>query len=470
MRSFLVLSVISLLLLALAVPLLGGPASARGPYRVLVVASDISDIIWAHILSVEFEHIGVNVSIKVAYIGKDNPSASTVRERLSDIGFLWKYDAVLLPDINKEFTWGGKLRKSEIDALRLYARRGHLVLFGLNTFVQHWYPVLEQMCGVRTVGLEGGSTDTPMLDIVVNGTVYHYNDTFGAVLASPTGCKVVATFHGYPYPAICVNRYGEGLVVLAAFNVVKAVVAQKDGANIAALLARILAKQLASIRPLPPPTSYVVGERLRSVLLSPYYALVGLAKRIGGGILGYSVALVVAVLLTYVALLALSMLCLLPRRLRVIVARPLARLTEPWEKELHVLKVIRDEEPISAKALSAKTGMGRRSLCMALTLLEARRMLVVIKHGSERLYVYRDDLAKIVVETNPLYRGIVKLVEKEPGITVHEIAARLSTPPDLVLNACKYLASIGVLELRKASFEYEVYPASPLRSQQYSQQ
>ena len=463
MRSFLVLGVISLLLV-LAVPLLGEPAGARGSYHVLVVASDISDIIWSHILSIELEHIGVNVSIKIAYIGKDNPSAPAVREKLSDIGFLWRYDAVLLPDVNKEFTWGGKLGKSEIDALRLYARRGHLVLLGLNTFVQHWYPALEQMCGVKTVGLRGGSTDTPMLDIVVNGTIYHYNDTFRAVLVSPTGCKAIATFHEYPYPAICVNKYGKGLVVLAAFNVVKAVVAQKDGADIAALLARILAKQLASIEPQPPPTSYVIGEKLRSALLSPYYALIGLARRIGGGLLGYSVALVVAALLTYVALLALSMLCLLPRRLRVIVARPLAKLAEPWERELQVLRMIRDKEPISAKDLASKTSMCRFSLCAALTLLEARRLLVVIKHGSERLYVYRDDLAKIIVEMNPLYRGIVELVEKEPGITIHEIAARLSTPPDLVLNACKYLASIGVVELRKVSFEYEVYPASLLRS------
>jgi hypothetical protein len=64
----------------------------------------------------------------------------------------------------------------------------------------------------------------------------------------------------------------------------------------------------------------------------------------------------------------------------------------------------------------------------------------------------------MLINACPLYREIYELAVREPGILVSEIAARKGMPYDAALRTCKRMARLGLIELRKARLEYEVYP------------
>jgi len=428
---------------------------AESKYHILVVASDMEDVIWAHTLNGVFREMGLDVAMDILYIGRDYIEASTDRSKLSDIGFLWNYNAVLLPDLNMEFSYGGRLGSKEIDTLKTYVERGHVVLIGLNTFVHSWHPTLEHMAGANIVGLIGGEKNVDILDIVFNNTVHRYNATFQAVLVSPNGCNAIAIYKGVQYPAICVNRFGYGITILATFNVVEAVVSQSNGLDIAMIIANVIRDSLASTKPQPPPYSYILRKSIENILLYPFNSI---ANIFGGGPLGYTVAIIFILLSIYIALLILSLLCIAPHRLRIAVVKPLTKILKPRKRELEILSIVRDMGPTTFGELLARTNMDRLKICNTLTFLEARKLVLAIVYRDEKMYVCREDLAKAIVALEPLYREITDMVQREPGITIHEIAARLAIAPDKVLNICRYLASIGVIELRKVSLEYEVYP------------
>ncbi|HID41313.1 MAG TPA: hypothetical protein EYP33_04065 [Pyrodictium sp.] len=81
-------------------------------YRVLVVASDFDDVIWARSIAYNLHNIGIQVDMSILYPSHDYSSASAERAKLKDLGFLWRYDAVLIPDLKKLYTYGdGSSRK-----------------------------------------------------------------------------------------------------------------------------------------------------------------------------------------------------------------------------------------------------------------------------------------------------------------------------------------------------------------------
>jgi len=455
-----VLIVIAVLLPVLApVELYAGPGQES--YSILVVASDLGDVIWANRMGEALNKLGVSVSVEVLYVGADYPGAQSTRSKLSDVGFLWGYSAILIPDLNREFTWGGRLSDGEIDALRLYVEGGHLLMIGLNTYVHSWHPILDELSGVSIAGLTGGLNYTGALDIVVNGSIYRYNSTFGAALVYQKGCTAEAYFSSYQeYPAICVNRFGDGVVVLATFNAVEAVVSQGNGFEIALLLAKILKDDLEKVHPKPLPVGYSIREALTNVFTQPFRAL---AEGLGGGLIGYAVATLVLLLILYAVILALSLLCLLSRRLRVLSVKPLTKLFKPTKLEQKVLAVLEeavfgDLEELAQSTLAQSMGLNKSKMCRALSLLEARGLVRYVKLYDRGTYFLRRDEARVATILNPLYRDIADLVSREPGITITEIAARLSIPPDTVLKACREMAVLGIVEVRKVSFEYEVYP------------
>jgi len=448
----------ALLLLAVSAPVVLRAETMHEEYSILVVASDLGDVIWAHRMGEALTRLGVDATVEILYVGRDYPEAQSARSKLTDLGFLWRFRAVLVPDLNKEFTWGGRLSDAELEALRIYVERGHLLMIGLNTYIHSWHPVLDRLVGAAVAGLAGGANDTETLDIVVGGTMYRYNDTFGAVLVYQMGCRAEAYFYAFQqYPAICVNRFGDGVVVLAAFNAVEAVVSQDNGFDIALLLARVLKEGLESVHPKPLPLSYTLGEIFRGSFVQPIETLAGVFS---GGVVGYTAATAVIIAALYAALLVLSLLCLLPRRLRVLSVKPLARLTKLGGLEQRVLETLWEAVIANVEELARSVGVNRVKVCRALTLLEARRLVKSASLDGVRVYFLREDEQLIVLGLNPLYKDVVDLVAAEPGITVTEIAARLSIPPDTALKACRELALHGIVELRKVSLDYEAYPGS----------
>jgi len=450
-----VLMIIAVLLFVL-VPVESYARSGQESNSVLVVASDLGDVIWAHRIGEALTQLGINVSVEALYVGTDYPEAQFIRSKLSDAGFLWSYSAILIPDFNSEFAWGGRLSNREIDALRLYVEGGHLLMIGLNTYIQSWQPALDELCGVSIAGLTGGSNYTGALDIVVNGTVYRYNDTLGAALVYQKGCMAEAYFSAYQdYPAICVNRFGDGVVVLAAFNAVEAVISQNNGYEVSLLLAKILKDEMENVHTQPLPIGYSIREALTNVFTQPFRAIAG---GLGGGLIGYAVATVVLLAILYALVLAFSLLCLLPRRLRIISVMPLTKLFKPGRLERRILTVLEEAVYGDFEELARSKSVNRSKVCRALSFLEARGLVGYVTLDGGGMYFIRRDEARVVLALNSLYRDIADLVSKEPGITVTEIAARFSIPPDTVLRACRKMAELGIVEVRKVSIEYEVYP------------
>jgi len=448
----------ALLLLAVSASIALHAETENEGYSILVVASDLGDVMWAHRMGEALNQLGVNATVEILYIGRDYPEAQSARSKLTDLGFLWRFRAILVPDLNREFTWGGRLSDVEIEALRLYVERGHLLMIGLNTYIHSWHPVLDQLAGASVAGLAGGANDTEALDIVVGGTIYRYNDTFGAVLVYQRGCRAEAYFYAFQqYPAICVNSFGDGVVVLAAFNVVEAVVSQDNGFDMALLLAKVLKEKLNSVHPKPLSLSYTLGEIIRGAAVKPIESLAGI---FGGGLIGYTAAAAIIAAALYAALQALSLLCLLPRRLRAPIVRPLTRLAKLGGLEQRVLDALWEAVLADVDELAQSVGVDRVKVCRALTLLEARRLVKSTPFDGRIVYFLREDEQLIVLGLNPLYRDILDLVAAEPGITVTEIAARLSIPPDAALKACRELALRGIIELRKVSLDCEAYPGA----------
>ncbi|KSW12038.1 hypothetical protein CF15_04465 [Pyrodictium occultum] len=461
-----VLVVLAAAILACSVSAASAAGGPGRPRSMLVVASDFDDILWARSIADSAAAAGLQVDVRVLYLSKSYPSAGAERARLSDPAFLWRYDAVLIPDLNRLFTYGGRLTPAEIEALAEYVRGGHLLFIGMNTFVQHWHPLLESMAGARVAGVASSSADTPLYDIVYRGRVYAYNDTYGAMHLEPQGARVLAAFQE-GHPAILANRYGRGVVVTAAFNPVKAVVSQGNGAEMAGLLAGIVVEEMQAVTPEPPPARHRVKAVLHNAALALLRPFGRVAAAAGGGLPGALAAAALVAFPAYLALLAASLACLAPRRIRLLVLRPLARLYKPREMDARIVELLRDSGPMSLEELAARLGAGWRRLCRRLTLLELRGAVASVPEARGRLYVYPEDLPAALLAVDPLYEEIARLAAREPGVTVHEIAARLSIPPGAVLKACRRLAGYGLLELRKSLFEYEVYPTRLLYRYHY---
>jgi len=437
-------------------------STAPREYNVLIVASDFDDILWARSVALNLRNMEVQVNLSVLYLDQDYPSASAERAKLKDLSFLWRYDAVLIPDLNKLYIHGGRLRQEEVVALLRYTKGGHVLFMGMNTIVQNWHPLLEEAAGAKVIGIASSMADTDFYDIIYNGETYNYNDTFGAIYLEPHGCQIMATFKRILKPAIIVNSYGSGVVVVAAFNPVKAVLDQSNGEEIAKLLASIIADSLARAKPAPLPTSYRAREILASAASTPLRVLEELAARAGGGLLGAAIVAIITISTAYLVLLAASVLCILPRWARLILVRPIANYISFNSLDSHIIDTIRKRGPLTLHEISSRTNIHPRKLCWRLTLLEARKYIVSIPVSKGIAYAYAEDLPTALLAINPLYNKIVSLVTKEPGITIHELAVRLSLPPDTVLKACKELAAHGIIELRKVLIEYEVYPTQPL--------
>jgi ribosomal protein S25 len=434
------------------------------PKHVLVVASDIDDVFWAHRVQEALKAKGIDVSVDVLYLWKNYPSAPSERRKLSSTEFLWRYDAVLLPDLNEKWMYGGRLTPKETRKLLLYASRGHLVLIGMNTIVQNWYAGLEKAAGIRITGVTGAKNDTWLFDVVYQGRIYGYNDTLGAVLVEPTSAVVVARFRYEQKPAITINKYGDGIVAFTAFNVVEAVVFQRNGDEFANLVADILAPLIMELKPLPPPSSYMLKKRLEGILDSPIRPFASLYRAVGGGILGILIVLALAAIMIYTVLLVLAYTCMLGPEKGAKILKPFLASKKLSLYEKKITLILSEEIAQSMEELASRLGIKQRVVCRVLTQLLARNQVAVIKADGVTYYALRDRAHLALVMSNPVYQRIVELIDREPGITVHEVAARLGIPFDTALKLCKELASKGVIEMRKVMLEYELYPLKTLLS------
>lgn len=408
-----------------------------GGGRVLVVCSDVSDVMFANTLGFQ----GYNVDY--LYLGRDLPGD---RSRLSDLSYLLGYDEVWIPDLNVKWTSGGRLTRGEIQVLSEYVERGGVLVVGLNTYTQSWSPQLEDLTGAKILRLLPPTLCPGNLSIVYEGVEYEYNCSYQAVEVNPIRGEVVARFSN-GMPAIVKSRYGDGVVVLLTFNPVNALM---DEPRLVALYSQIAGAALEERAHPPKPLSpeEEVLLRVREEASSPWtWLLLFLILVWIMGVLGflpYGATLVVAA-----PLLPLS---------KLLLRRPIYK---------RILEAVTTLRGVEESALAVEVGVKKRRLKFPLAVLHLNRRINLIDLTpagvSDKLIVpWRGSYEGVSAWASRRYPDLVRLVVENPGITVDLLAYLLEKPPYDLLNLVRWLAIYGVLEVREIGGSHEVYPAKSL--------
>lgn len=408
-----------------------------GGARILVVCSDVSDVMFANTLGFQ----GYNVDY--LYLGRDLPGN---RSLLSDLSYMLGYDEVWIPDLNVEWTSGGRLSESELNTLREYVERGGILVVGFNTYTQSWSPGLEHLTGARIMRLILPPFCPENWSIIYEGLWYRYNCTHQAVQVEPTRGKVVARFNSGE-PAITESNYGDGVVVLMTFNPVNALMDEPRLVRVYSNIAKVaLDERIHPPKPLSPREEALL--KVKGAVRNPWtWVLLFLLFIWAMGMLGflpYGATLVVAI-----PFLPLS---------KLLVKRPLYK---------RILESVTALKGVEASALAMEVGVGKRRLKFPLAILLLKRKVNLIDLSPagvhETLIVpWRGEYEGVSAWASRIHSDLVKLVVENPGITVDELAYMLKTPPYDLLKLARWLALYGVVEIREIGDGHEIYPAKPL--------
>jgi hypothetical protein len=414
------------------------PVSSNSPRnqnpKILFVCSDLGDVTLAN---------SFGDSVDILHLGKDLPDDRSI---LSDILYLSKYDEIWIPDLNVQWTEGGRLSEGEIETLAKYVRSGGVLVVGLNTYVQSWSRKLDNLLGVRILRVEKPVKDGEDWDIVFGGKVYPYNDTYQEVVVRTAGAEVIATYKN-GNPAITMNHYRSGVAVLMTFNPVKAYV---EGNH--SLLEVYLAVSDEALKGrTSPPT--VGGAKKALIILERVF------------IHPVTIGLLVFVLLELLAYFGF-----MPLSLTVFFAAPLVPLWGRIKKRKrckHTLETISIMRGVTLSELAEemKEKIRRLKFCVALLKLKRKISMLDISRLGEKDYLITlhgleaEGVAAWAIERYP---RLMEKIASHPGITILDLARTSNMPPYEALELLREMSRYGVVEIRKMPFDYEVYPTRAL--------
>jgi hypothetical protein len=434
MKSRTVTILVAVMLILPAFGVAGSPSQRNSGPKVLFVCSDIGDVTLAN---------SFGSDVDILYLGKDLPDD---RSRLSNLLYLSRYDEIWIPDLNVEWTKGGRLNEDEINTLMEYVRSGGILVIGLNTYVQSWSRKLDELLGIRVMRLEKPPKDGESWDIVYKGRVYQYNDTYQAVVVRTIHAEVLATYRD-GYPAITLNHYGSGVAVLMTFNPVKG---YTNGDSSLLEVYRAVSSR-ALLERLHPPSVGVTIEVwifLKEFLLNPV-------------ILGLFIFFILELLAYFGFMpLGLTVLFALP-------ALPLRKFVQRKEVCIRTVEVISTVRGVTLSELSEEIGVNARRLkfCIALLQLESKvSVLNVSNLGEEEPLITIRGLESEGVASWAIERHqeLMEAIAKWPGITILDLSRRVNKPPYEVFEFLRELSKWSVVEVRKMALDYEVYPTRAL--------
>jgi hypothetical protein len=405
--------------------------------KILVVCSDINDVMFANNLATI-----TNSSVDILYLGIDLPDD---RSKLSDPTYLIKYDEIWIPDLNVQWTEGGRLTREEVEALSNYVMNGGILVLGLNTYTQSWNRKLEEITGTRIIRIEKPETDSSEWDIIFNGRFYLYNDTYQTVIVSPYRARVLANYSN-GLPAITLSHYGSGVGVLITFNPVEELI--EHNPEIIDIYAHLAILALSERLGKPKiPIGELVLITLKKVFSHPFF-------------LGA---------LVFIILEIIAYLGFLPFGVTVLLAIPFLPFSKLLLKEecSKILEKVQTLRGVTLENLARELRKPPRRLKLPLVLLFLKKKIVILDlspmdvrdslvtpRGSES-----EGVAQWAIKRYPL---LMREIIKNPRIRVIELAYRVDMPPYDVLRLLRELSRYGVVELKKAVVDYEVRPLDPL--------
>ncbi|WP_040681370.1 beta-galactosidase trimerization domain-containing protein [Thermococcus zilligii] len=411
--------------------LVSPPALGSSIPRILVVCSDVEDVMMANSMD--------SFAVDILYLGKDLPDD---RALLSNLEYLAQYDEIWIPDLNLPWTYGGKLSQNEIDALKQYAEIGGVLVLGLNTYVQHWSRELDEILGVSLLRIKSSGD---VVYINYSGKLYPYNTSFQIAVVRPVGADVIASY-STGEPAITEAHYGKGVVVLMTFNPVKAVVEQDE--NYASIYKDVAMKGLNGRASKPGlSTGKVIELKVKRLTLNPIF--------IG--------------LMAFALLFLMAYLGYLPWGLTLAIVAltfPVSMHTQrKLQKKLtDVLEVLAGA---TLRELSEELGVEPKRLKFPVAVLKISRKAEIIDlsefgEGDVLVTLRGKEIEGVAAWAADRYSRLMEKVTMNPGIRVLDLARSLNMPPYDVLETLKHLSKHGVVELRKIMFDYEVYPTKAL--------
>jgi hypothetical protein len=427
---------VTITLVFLLIP--AGLASSNSPQnqrpKILFVCSDLEDVTLAN-------SFGDNVD--TLYLGKDLPDD---RSRLSDILYLSKYDEIWIPDLNVQWTEGGRLNEWEIETLAEYVRIGGVLVIGLNTYIQSWSRKLDNLLGVRILRVEKPVDDGEEWDIVFNSGVYPYNDTYHEVIVRPVSAKIIARYKN-GNPAVTLNHYGSGVAILMTFNPVKGYV-EGDPSLLDVYLT--ISKEALKERKNHP----TVGSAKKALIILQRVFIHPIT--IG--------------LLAFVFLELFAYFGFLPIGLTVLFALPfvpLWRIVRNRKRCTSALEMVSIMRGVTPSELAEEIGEKARRLkfCVAILKLKRKISLLDISLLGEKDYLMTlhgleaEGVAAWAIERYP---RLMEKIASHPGITILDLARTSNMPPYEVLELLREMSRYGVVEIRKMPFDYEVYPTRAL--------
>lgn len=402
----------------------------------MFVCSDLGDVMLAN----SMESAGFDVD--VLYLGRDLPGD---RSALSRVSYLAKYDEVWIPDLNVNWTQGGRLTRKELEALSKYVERGGVLVVGLNTFTQSWSRDLEDLTGARLMSLKSLDDCSGFWDIIYRGEEYTLKCGERVAVVRVDGGEVVA-YYKNGYPAIVASRSG-GVAVLITFN---PVTASQGNRSIVELLSRVALDSINERSRPPYPASWLESLILRidDASHSPLFQI--------------TLILVIAGLAGYLGFAPLGVVMLL-----AIPLLPLARLLQKRPTFRRILETVSYFKSIEESRLADELGVAARrlKLPLALLVLTGKVGLVDLKPlgGEGRLVVVKNGVADgVALWSLRAHPRLINAVVENPGVTVVELARITGMPPLDVLRIVRSLSMYGVVEVRKIDVHYEVYPTRSL--------
>ncbi|WP_456453476.1 hypothetical protein [Thermococcus sp.] len=405
-----------------------------GHVNVLVVCSDVNDVMFANSLGAEG---GFNVDI--LYLGKDLPDD---RSKLSDVLYLIRYDEIWIPDLNSELTYGGRLKRSEIAALRKYVKTGGILVLGMNTYTQSWSRSFEEITGAKLIRVEKPERYDGW-NIFYENQTYRYNATYQTIVVKPYRAEVIAKYLN-GLPAVTLSKFGRGIGVLLTFNPVI-----NCNPNLTKLYLAV---------------SYIALNRRDSLpSLSKEEILVIKTKRI----LLHPVSIGIIVFLT---LELMAYLGLLPFKITVVLSVLFLPFSEFLLKKLPyrgILETVRVLRGVTVSDLSRELGINQRRLKFPMALLILKKYIntVDLSHlgvGDPIIVIKGLEAEGVAAWTVSRYPRLMEIIANNPGIGIIDLAHKVNMPPYDVLKFLRELSVYGVVELRKIVVDYEVYPMRAL--------
>ncbi|MEM1675197.1 MAG: hypothetical protein QXX35_02570 [Desulfurococcaceae archaeon] len=340
--------------------------SVKRSLKILSICSDVDDLVFTHKLIKYLNELNYSIEFEILFLSKFSSDVYKHLNLLRDIWFLRKFDQIWIFDFNPKYSVI-RLDYSEIKVIERAVIEGSVLIVGANTIVDNYSDYINKLTGVEYFKIESNGVRR----ILYMNKTYLYNSSQSKylVLKNTTG-SILGFFEPSGEQAIVLNKHGNGIVVVLAFNPVEQAV-RYNNLDMYRLVLNIVIDSM----------NYTSGEKIIPLFDKIYYTLFM-------SINVYNIILYSA--LIYIVLEIISYSGLLPYKLVKLFIKPLvyAKLIRR-NNYSDVVNVISNNPDITLDELARLLKKPIRVVKRDLAVLECRRIVSSYRDESGRKTIFR---------------------------------------------------------------------------------